>query len=446
MAKLFGTDGARGVANKELTCDIAFKLGQAAVRFLGKTIVVGKDTRLSGDMLESALNAGIMSAGGNVLQLGVIPTPAVALLTRQLVADGGVVISASHNPPEYNGIKFFDREGYKLPVDLERRIEAFVGDGGIPADELPGGDAVGTVMPVDDAVEIYIEHAVDSVRSQGIDFSSWRIALDVAHGAAAVASAEALRRLGAEVVVINEDYCGTDINVKCGSTYLEPLRQLVCKTRAHVGIAHDGDADRVLFVDAHGNDIDGDMVEAACAIDLKKRGLLRGDTVVSTVMCNLGFVHAMREAGIEVEQTAVGDRHVLERMREGGYVLGGEQSGHTIFLDYNTTGDGLVTACQFLAAITRGDSTAQTAAAAMMRFPQELINVRVTDKDAVAGNVAIHKAIVAAEEEMGESGRVLVRASGTEPLIRVMVEAASAEEAKRHATAIADVVTEELGA
>ena len=220
MAKLFGTDGARGVANKELTCDIAFKLGQAAVRFLGKTIVVGKDTRLSGDMLESALNAGIMSAGGNVLQLGVIPTPAVALLTRQLVADGGVVISASHNPPEYNGIKFFDREGYKLPVDLEHSIEAFVGDGGIPADELPGGDAVGTVMPVDDAVEIYIEHAVDSVRSQGIDFSSWRIALDVAHGAAAVASAEALRRLGAEVVVINEDYCGTDINVKCGSTYL----------------------------------------------------------------------------------------------------------------------------------------------------------------------------------------------------------------------------------
>ncbi|MDY5371456.1 MAG: phosphoglucosamine mutase, partial [Eggerthellaceae bacterium] len=340
----------------------------------------------------------------------------------------------------------FDREGYKLPVDLEHRIEAFVGEGGIPADELPGGDEVGTVMPVDDAVEIYIEHAVDTVRSQGIDFSSWRIALDVAHGAAAVASAEALRRLGAEVVVINEDYCGTDINVKCGSTYLEPLRQLVCKTRAHVGIAHDGDADRVLFVDAHGNDIDGDMVEAACAIDLKKRGLLRGDTVVSTVMCNLGFVHAMREAGIEVEQTAVGDRHVLERMREGGYVLGGEQSGHTIFLDYNTTGDGLVTACQFLAAITRGDSTAQTAAAAMMRFPQELINVRVTDKDAVAGNVAIHKAIVAAEEEMGESGRVLVRASGTEPLIRVMVEAASAEEAKRHATAIADVVTAELGA
>lgn len=446
MAKLFGTDGARGVANKELTCDIAFKLGQAAVRFLGSTIVVGKDTRLSGDMLEAALNAGICSAGGNVLQLGVIPTPAVALLTREMCADGGVVISASHNPPEYNGIKFFDRGGFKLPVELERQIEEFVAQGGMPADELPNGDAVGTVMPIEDAVETYINHAVETVRSQDIDFSSWRIALDVAHGAAAVASAEALRRLGAEVFVINEEFDGTDINVKCGSTYLEPLRQLVLKTRAHVGIAHDGDADRVLFVDAHGNDIDGDMVEAACAIDLKQRGLLRGDTVVSTVMCNLGFVHAMREAGINVEQTAVGDRHVLERMREGDYVLGGEQSGHTIFLDHNTTGDGLVTACQFLAAITRGNSTAQIAAAAMMRFPQELINVRVTDKDAVAGNIAIHKAIVAAEQEMGESGRVLVRASGTEPLIRVMVEAASFEEAQRHANAIADVVIAELGA
>lgn len=445
MAKLFGTDGARGVANEELTCEIAFKLGQAAVRFLGSTIAVGKDTRLSGDMLEAALNAGVMSAGGTVLQLGIVPTPAVALLTRELRADGGIVISASHNPPEYNGIKFFDAGGFKLPLSTESQIEDYVLGGGLNEEDNPTGDGVGAIVPVEDGIEIYIKHAVDSVLCQGIDFKTWRIALDVAHGAAAVSSAEALRRLGAEVHVINEDFDGTDINVECGSTHLQPLRELVRKTRAHVGIAHDGDADRVLFVDAHGNEIDGDMVEAACAIDLKKRGLLRKDTVVSTVMCNLGFVHAMKEAGINVEQTPVGDRHVLECMRKGDYVLGGEQSGHTIFLDYNTTGDGLVTACQFLAAITRDDTTAQNAAAAMMHFPQELINVRVTDKSAVVGNTAIYEAIISAEEAMGETGRVLVRASGTEPLIRVMVEAASAEEAKKHAHAIADVVQYELG-
>ena len=444
MGKLFGTDGARGVANTELTNEVAYRLGQAAVQFLGGTIAVGKDTRLSGDMLEASLAAGIMSAGGTVLQLGVIPTPGVALLTRTLGAAGGVVISASHNPPEYNGIKFFDAQGYKLPEQLESDIETFVLDGGAPADQLPAGDAVGTIVPVEDGLEIYIAHAVESVKSQGIDFSGWKIALDTGHGASSLTSAEALRRLGAEVEVINDDYCGTDINVECGSTHLGPVRELVARIGADIGIAHDGDADRVLFVDAQGNEIDGDMVEAACALDMKERGVLSGDTAVSTVMCNLGFVKAMEAAGVNVVQTAVGDRWVLQSMIDNGYSIGGEQSGHTIFLDYNSTGDGLVTACQFLATCVRQGKTPAQAAAVMTRFPQELINVKVSSKDGWQDNASIRAAIESAEAELADNGRVLVRASGTEPLIRVMVEAASAEDATRHAQAIADVVAKAL--
>ena len=444
MGKLFGTDGARGVANTELTNEVAYRLGQAAVHFLGGTIAVGKDTRLSGDMLEASLNAGIMSAGGTVMQLGVIPTPGVALLTRKLGAAGGVVISASHNPPEYNGIKFFDDQGYKLPEQLEADIENLVLDGGAPAEQLPAGDAVGTIVPIDTGLETYIEHAVESVRSQGVDLAGWKIALDTGHGASSLTSAEALRRLGAEVEVINDDFDGTDINVECGSTHLGPVRELVARIGADVGIAHDGDADRVLFVDADGNEIDGDMVEAACALDMKQRDALPNDTVVSTVMCNLGFVKAMEAAGIHVEQTAVGDRWVLQSMLDNGYAIGGEQSGHTIFLDYNSTGDGLLTACQFLATCVRQGKTPAQAAAVMTRFPQELINVKVASKEGWEENAAIREAVQAAEAELAENGRVLVRASGTEPLIRVMVEAASAEDAARHAQAIADVVAASL--
>ncbi len=445
MAKLFGTDGARGVANTELTSEIAFRLGQAAVHFLGTSVVVGKDTRLSGDMLETALESGIMSAGGTVLQLGIIPTPAVALLTRQMHADCGIVISASHNPPEYNGIKFFDAQGFKLPVALEAQIEEYVYAGGLTVQQRESGDTVGVVVPVDEAVELYIDHAVQCVRGEGIDFKGWKIALDTAHGAASLTTAEALRRLGADVTVINDDFDGTDINVDCGSTHLGPVRDLVAKTGADIGIAHDGDADRVLFVDADGREIDGDMVEAACALDMRSRGALPGDTVVSTIMCNLGFVHAMREAGIQVLQTPVGDRHVLESMRDGGFAIGGEQSGHTIFLQHNSTGDGLVTACQFLATCQRAGKTAAQAAAAMKRFPQELINVTVIDKHALEDNEAIAAAVALATEELGDNGRVLVRPSGTEPLIRVMVEAADDDDALRHARAIADVVEDQLG-
>lgn len=458
MARLFGTDGVRGVANTELTCELAYRLGQAAAVFLGKNIVVGKDTRLSGDMLESALAAGIMSAGGTELSVGIIPTPAVALLVRELHADGGAVISASHNPPEYNGIKLFDAEGYKLPDEVEDKIEEFIKQGGLEgaaarAEEgaegedaaamLPG-DEVGVALPVDEACEIYIEHAVQSVRAQGIDFSGMRIALDTGHGASSLTSAEAFRRLGAEVIAINEDFDGNDINVNCGSTHLEPLAQLMRESGADVGVAHDGDADRVMLMTPDGTEIDGDMVEAVCALDMKRRGCLPEDTVVSTVMCNLGFVHAMRDNGITVVQTKVGDRYVLEEMRAKGYAIGGEQSGHMILLEHNSTGDGLMTACQFLAAVKRADMPVADVVSIMKKFPQTLINVRVRDKHAVEGNEAIAAAVAKAEEALGDSGRVLLRPSGTEPVVRVMVEAEDADAAKTHAEAIAAVVEAEI--
>ena len=453
MARLFGTDGVRGVANTELTCELAYRLGQAAAVFLGKNIVVGKDTRLSGDMLESALAAGIMSAGGTELSVGIIPTPAVALLVRELHADGGAVISASHNPPEYNGIKLFDAQGFKLPDEVEDKIEEFIKQGGLEGAASRGeadgegmlpGDEVGVALPVEEAREIYIEHAVQSVRAQGVDFSGMRIALDTGHGASSLTSAEAFRRLGAEVIVINEDFNGTDINVSCGSTHLEPLRALMKESGADVGVAHDGDADRVMLMTPEGTEIDGDMVEAVCALDMKERGCLPADTVVSTVMCNLGFVHAMRDRGITVVQTKVGDRYVLEEMRDKGYAIGGEQSGHMILLEHNSTGDGLMTACQFLAAVKRSGKSVSDVVSIVKKYPQTLINVKVKDKHAVEGNAAIAEAVAAAEAALGDTGRVLLRPSGTEPVVRVMVEAEDAAAAQAHAQKIASVVEREI--
>lgn len=455
MARLFGTDGVRGVANVDLTCELAYRLGQASVAFMGKTIVLGKDTRKSGDMLEAAVVAGITSAGGDALLAGVIPTPAVALLTRELHADGGIVISASHNPPEYNGIKFFDAQGFKLPDSVEDQIEQFIAEGGLEGAveralqqgeeaSMPAGALVGVAVEVEDACEMYIDHVVNSIQAQGVDFSGLHVALDTGHGASSLTSAEALRRLGAEVTVINDDFDGNDINVECGSTHLGPLSELMAESGADVGIAHDGDADRVMMLAADGTEIDGDMMEAVLAIDLKNRGCLPGNVAVSTVMTNLGFVHAMREAGIEVLQTKVGDRYVLEAMREGGYVLGGEQSGHMILLEHNSTGDGLMTACQFLAAVRRSEKPVEEAIKVMVRFPQTLINVRVKDKHALDGNEAIWGAVRTAEEAMGDSGRVLVRTSGTEPLVRVMVEAETQDVADAHARTIADVVEAQL--
>lgn len=468
MARLFGTDGVRGVANLELTNELAYRLGQAAVVFLGKTIIVGKDTRLSGDMLEAAMVAGIASAGGTALLAGIIPTPAVALLVRKLSAAGGAVISASHNPPEYNGIKLFDSYGYKLPDALEDRIEAFILAGGLEAcrydgaddadvvserfnvarsdgsagdkANMPTGADLGFAVPLADATEIYIQHAVSSIESQGIDFSGMTIALDTGHGASSSTSPEALRRLGAEVHVINDDFDGFDINVECGSTHLGPLHALVEEVGADVGIAHDGDADRVMMVSSSGLEIDGDVIEAVCAIDMKERGVLANNTAVTTVMCNLGFTHAMRDAGISVVQTKVGDRYVLEEMRANGYAIGGEQSGHMILLEHNSTGDGLMTAVQFLAAVKRSGASVDDAAKRVPKFPQTLINVRVADKESVSARDDVKAAVCAAEAELGENGRVLLRPSGTEPVVRVMVEASTPEDAEHHAKAIASVV------
>lgn len=444
MGKYFGTDGARGVANKELTCQLAFKLGQAAGVFMGKTIVVGRDTRLSGDMLQAAVSAGITSVGATVLDAEIIPTPAVALLVRELHADGGIVISASHNPPEYNGIKFFDGQGFKLPDAVEAEIEDFIDAGGAAADALPNGDEVGIIVSVEDAREIYINHVVDAVRAQGISFEGLNIAFDAGHGASCGTTQEALERLGATVTAINDDFTGTDINVGCGSTNLEPLHALMEQTGADFGIAHDGDADRVMMLASDGTEIDGDVVEAVCAIDMKRRGVLAFDTVVSTVMCNMGLRKAMEAEGITVERTAVGDRYVLERMREGGFLVGGEQSGHMILLEHNSTGDGLMTACQFIAACVRNGWDSVTAAGLMQRFPQVLVNVRVANRDAYESNQACQDIVNAEAEALGSDGQILVRKSGTEPLIRVMVEASTLEYATECANRIADVVKSEL--
>ena len=454
MARLFGTDGVRGVANVDLTCELAYRLGQASVAFMGKTIVLGKDTRKSGDMLEAAVVAGITSAGGDALLAGVIPTPAVALLTRELHADGGIVISASHNPPEYNGIKFFDAQGFKLPDAVEDEIEQFIAEGGLEGAvervlkqgeeaSMPAGALVGVAVEVEDACEMYIDHVVNSIQAQGIDFSGLHVALDTGHGASSLTSAEALRRLGAEVTVINDDFDGNDINVECGSTHLGPLSELMAESGADVGIAHDGDADRVMMLAVDGTEIDGDMMEAVLAVDLKNRGCLLGNVAVSTVMTNLGFVHAMREAGIEVLQTKVGvamsRSHARRRLRPWR-----REVGDMILLEHNSTGDGLMTACQFLAAVRRSEKPVEEAIKVMTRFPQTLINVRVKDKHALDGNEAIWGAVRTAEEAMGDSGCVLVRTSGTEPLVRVMVEAETQDVADAHARTIADAVEAQL--
>jgi phosphoglucosamine mutase len=466
MTRYFGTDGVRGIANTELTCEMAYTLGKAAVELLGKTLVIGRDTRRSGTMLEAALVAGITSAGGDALLAGVTPTPAVALLTRQLDAQGGVVISASHNAPEYNGIKFFDAQGFKLPRDLEDKFEARLqakqgkhGDGsrvsspeqaptgsGTPTGPTtPTGPAVGIARPIEDANERYVAHAVEIVRAQGIDFSGLTIAVDCGHGASFYTTPEALRRLGAEVIAINTSFDGNDINVGCGSTHLEQIKAAVVQFGADAGMAHDGDADRLLAVDAQGNELDGDFIEAICALDLASQGKLPHNTVVSTIVCNLGFVTAMREHNIEVVQTDVGDSNVLAAMREGGYVVGGEQSGHMILLDHNSTGDGLITVLQLLTAMKRNDKTLAELAQTMTRYPQVTINVKVADKTGFHVSTLIQQAITAAGARLGADGRVLLRPSGTEPLIRVMVEAKDEQTAHTEAEQLAAIVERELG-
>jgi len=444
MGRLFGTDGVRGIANSELTPELVFRLGEAAGHFLADKgrgrIIVGRDSRISGDMLEAALVAGICSGGADAFVCGVIPTPAVAYLTRSLDADGGVVISASHNPPEYNGIKFFSRDGFKLTDELEDEIEEYVN--GSSGWSRPTGSGIGKVRRVDDASARYISHAIDTI---DVDLEGMTIAVDCGHGAASVTTVTALKELGARVIALNCDFDGAKINVKCGSTDLAELRELVLSHDVDFGISHDGDADRVLMLDENGDIVDGDTIIAICAAHLHSRGALQNATVVGTVMSNLGFDAAMKKSGIHVIRTKVGDRYVLEQMQASGAALGGEQSGHIIFMRHNTTGDGLIAALQLASVIRQSRQPLSQLARIMARYPQVLRNVRVRDKALMSTSVAVSDAIALANKEVGESGRVLVRASGTEPLVRVMVEAADEDVATITADHLARIVKEELG-
>jgi phosphoglucosamine mutase len=442
MARLFGTDGVRGLAGTDLTEDLAFGLGRAAVEVLGRhgaghpTFVVGRDTRDSGEWLEDALVEGIRTAGGDAILAGVEPTPAIAFLTLDRHASSGVVISASHNPPEYNGIKFFAANGMKLPDEIEDEIEAALASPGPPA-PTPGG-----TLSSGDGRHRYLEHLV-SAASASLD--GMHVVVDCANGAASELSPQLLARLGASVHAIHAHPDGKNINVGCGALYPEVVAQEVVRIGADAGISHDGDADRALFSDERGVIVDGDQVLAACAVALKSSGGLVGNTVVTTVMANIGFHHAMREAGIQVVSSKVGDRYVLEDMLQTGAVLGGEQSGHVIFREQATTGDGLLTAVRFLSlAAQRGVGIAELASV-MRRYPQAMINVEVRDREALADAADIWAAAQAAEAELAEEGRVLVRPSGTEPVVRVMVEAETEDLASDHASAIAEVVRASLG-
>lgn len=440
MGRLFGTDGVRGVVGDSLTRELARSIGAAAATTLvrhgqGRPLfIVGRDTRASGEMLEAAIAEGVSSAGGNVLLAGVVPTPTVAFLANEMDA-AGVVISASHNPADYNGIKLFASSGYKLPDSLEDEIEVLVKRGN------DGSKENGTVEPLPDARERYLHHLTDP----GDRLDGLKLVVDCANGAASDLAAEAYRRLGANVRVINDDPNGKNINDGCGALHPEVVAAEVVRTLADAGVAHDGDADRALFSDADGAVVDGDQVLTACARDLKDAGLLTANTVVSTVMANIGFRRAMADADIRVQTAKVGDRYVLEEMLKIGAVLGGEQSGHIIFADRATTGDGILTAIRFLSASVRTGVPVSGLAGLMRRYPQVLLNVEVADRDALAEAVEVWEAVGAAERELGDSGRVLVRASGTEPLVRVMVEAETEETAAGHASAIAQQVSTSLG-
>ncbi len=443
--RLFGTDGVRGEANVELTPELAMRLGWAAVMVLAgenprPRLLLGKDTRLSGDMLEGALVAGICSAGGDVELLGVIPTPAVAHLTRTRKVDAGVVISASHNPARDNGIKFFHRDGYKLPDALEREMERLVA--GVETQAKPRGDQVGCCRPAVGAEEEYLEHLLSVAQP---DLSGIKVVVDCAHGASYRVAPELLRRLGARVIPLHVEPDGLNINRECGSTHCKALQRKVVEEGALLGLAFDGDADRLIAVDEEGKLADGDHIMAICAVRMKEEGTLRENSVVATVMSNLGFHLAMRREGIRVHQTAVGDRYVLEKMLEGGFNLGGEQSGHIIFLDHSTTGDGLVTAIKLLEAVRESGEKLSSLSKLVVKVPQLLVNVRVRDKESWSERKTLLSALRAWEERLGDRGRVLLRPSGTEPVLRVMVEAVDGELAERAARELAALVEREMG-
>lgn len=444
MGKLFGTDGVRGIANEELTPLLAMQLGQAGAYVLTKekehkpTIMVGCDTRISGDMLANALMAGVCSVGANAVYVGVVPTPAVAYLTRKYKVDAGVVISASHNPVEFNGIKFFDENGYKLPDELEAEIEELLKDN-LSQIKLPTGTSVGKIKYRTDAREEYINHAIVSVP---VDLKGKKIVVDCAEGAAYYTSVEAFKELGAEVVAIHNMPDGTNINSNCGSTHMEELMARVVYEKADIGLAFDGDADRLLAVDEKGNRIDGDQIMAIIGNHMKENGQLKKDTIVATVMSNLGFFLMAKKQGIEVLQTKVGDRYVLEKMKEVGATLGGEQSGHIILLEQNTTGDGLLSALHLLNVLVSSNKTLSELASIMEVLPQALINAKVPThkKDKYMEYPEIAEAIDKLMEKYAGEGRVLIRPSGTEPLVRVMIEGKNHKMIEKDAKMLADLI------
>jgi phosphoglucosamine mutase len=440
---LFGTDGIRGLANVDLTAELALDVAVAAAHILVENsndrprAIVGQDSRASGEFLEAAVVAGLTSAGVDVYRVGIVPTPAVAYLVASTGADLGVMISASHNPMPDNGIKLFQRGGEKLADEVEALVEARIGEPW----QRPTGAAVGRVISDDQLVNKYIEHLLSTI---DVSLSGLKVVVDCANGASSFTAPVALSRAGAEVIAIANTPDGWNINDGVGSTHLDYLRNAVLKNGADVGIAHDGDADRCLAIDATGAEIDGDVIMAILAKGFKAQGKLKANTIVGTVMSNLGFMHAMAEAGIEVVTTAVGDRYVLEAMLQSDFNLGGEQSGHVIMRDHANTGDGLLTALQLLAEVKRSGQTLQELSRVMVRFPQVLINVKNVAKERLASSTSIADAVKAAEAELGSNGRVLLRASGTEPLVRVMVEAQSDAVAQDVATKLAQVVESEL--
>jgi phosphoglucosamine mutase len=442
VGHLFGTDGIRGVANADLTPELAFRVGRAAGAELGasgRPFFVGRDTRLSGPMLEAALAAGVCSTGVSVELGGILPTPAVAYLARDRGAACGVVISASHNPVEDNGIKFFGGDGYKMEDAREDDIEALLDRDSLPR---PSGVAVGTVRAVPEGEDRYLAH-LTSLATGRLD--GMRLVVDCAFGAAVRVAPRLWASLGARVVALHDEPDGTRINVDCGSTHLEPLRRAVLAHGADLGFAHDGDADRVLAVDEHGELVDGDALIGFCALDRHRRGALAGNVVVATVMSNLGLERALGRDGIRLERTRVGDRYVLERMRQIGATLGGEQSGHLIFLEHTTTGDGLVSAIEVTNVMARSGRRLSELRAAIPRFPQVLRNVRVAKRQGVTDAPEVVRAVASAEARLAARGRILVRPSGTEPLIRVMVEAEHQSEAEAVADEVTDVIARRYG-
>lgn len=448
MGRLFGTDGVRGIANKELTCELALQIGRAAATVLTDAenrhprILIGKDTRISSDMLEAAITAGLCSVGADVVQLGVIPTPAVAFLVGKYEADAGVMLTASHNPCQFNGIKIFSGDGYKLPDELEDKIETIVlsGGKGVP---VPVGGNIGTVTVEPDAVEDYINHIAETVL---YSLDGLHIGIDCANGAASRTAEKLFTKLGAECHMISDQPNGVNVNDRCGSTHMESLMAFVREAGLDAGVAFDGDADRCLAVDDKGKLVDGDFVMAICAADMKSRGVLAKDTTVGTIMTNMGFSRFCEDNGMHFEATKVGDRYVLEKMQQEGYNFGGEQSGHVIFLDYATTGDGELTAAQLLAIMKRRQAKLSSLATLMTRYPQVLINVEVEPdgKKRFATDEKVAAAVEKARKQLGSDGRIIVRPSGTEPLLRVMVEGLDKKLIHTVAESVAAVVKEQL--